>query len=528
MVSIFKKLFFPTVIALSAFSLSASLPAISQAADLKIGLAADVNSLDPHYFNSGPNNAMASHLFDALVSIDADGRVAPGLALSWKAINPTTWEFKLRRGVKFHDGSEMTAEDVVFSLERPARLVNSPGPYTSFTKQITGKQVIDPYTLHLKTATPYGPLPLDMSSIFIVSKKAAAQASTDDFNSGKAAIGTGPYKFSRFKRSELVELVKNDAYWGDKSVWDKVTFRIITSGAPRMAALLSGDVDAIESIPPADLAKLKSNPKFRLEQKISWRTLFWQLDHQARVSPYITDKAGKSLTVNPLKDIRVRKAISKAINRKALTERVLEGLAVPASNLIAPGVFGHNDAVKVEAYDPEGAKKLLAEAGYPNGFAITLHGPNNRYINDEQVVQTVAQFLSRIGIQAKVETQPLAVYFPKAAKGEYSMALLGWGSLAGDFALRTVLGTVNADTGWGSWNWGKYSNHALDELLASSLGAVEADKREDFARKAAAAALQDYAVIPLHHQYASWALRKGLRYRARTDEFTFAHQFKPE
>lgn len=500
----------------------------SLAANLKIGLAADVNSLDPHYFNSGPNNAMASHLFEALVSVDTDGRIAPGLALSWKAINPTTWEFKLRQGVKFHDGSEMTAEDVVFSLDRPAQIKNSPGPYTSFTKQIIGKQIVDPYTLRLKTASAYGPLPLDMSSVFIVSRKAALQASTDDFNSGKSAIGTGPYKFASFKRGDAVELTKNDAYWGEKSVWDKVSFRIITAGAPRMAALLSGDVDAIESIPPADLSKLKSNAKFKLEQKVSWRTLFWHLDHQARVSPYITDKAGKPLATNPLKDIRVRKAIAKAINRAALTERILEGLAVPASNLVAPGVFGYNDSLKVEAYDPEGAKKLLAEAGYPNGFAITLHGPNNRYINDEQIVQTVAQFLSKVGIQAKVETQPLAVYFPKAAKGDYSMALLGWGSLAGDFALRTVLGTVNAENGWGSWNWGKYSNRALDEAVESSLASVEADKREAFARKAAATALQDYAIIPLHHQYASWALRKGLKYKARTDEFTFAHQFRPE
>lgn len=525
MLFISKKLFVP---ALLAVSISVALPGISHATNLKIGLAADVNSLDPHYFNSGPNNAMASHLFEALVSVDSDGRIAPGLALSWKAINPTTWEFKLRHGVKFHDGSEMTAEDVVFSLDRPAQIKNSPGPYTSFTKQIIGKQIVDPYTLRLKTATAYGPLPLDMSSVFIVSKKAALQASTDDFNNGKAAIGTGPYKFASFKRGDAVELTKNDAYWGEKSAWDKVTFRIISAGAPRMAALLSGDVDAIESIPPADLSKLKSNPKFKLEQKVSWRTLFWQLDHQARVSPYITDKTGKPLATNPLKDIRVRKAIAKAINRSALTERILEGLAVPASNLVAPGVFGYNDSLKVEAYDPEGAKKLLAEAGYPNGFAITLHGPNNRYINDEQIVQTVAQFLSKVGIQAKVETQPLAVYFPKAAKGDYSMALLGWGSLAGDFALRTVLGTVNAENGWGSWNWGKYSNRALDEAIESSLAAVEADKREASARKAMATAVQDYAIIPLHHQYASWALRKGLHYKARTDEFTFAHQFKPD
>jgi peptide/nickel transport system substrate-binding protein len=504
------------------FALSAA------AADLKIGLSADVSSLDPHYLNIAPNIAFSSHLFDALVNVDANGRLVPGLATSWRAVDATTWEFKLRPGVKFHDGSPLTAEDVIFSLDRPAALTNSPGPFTSYTKQIVDKKAVDPLTVRLKTAAPYGPLTLDLSTIFIVSKKAAQNASTDDFNSGKALIGTGPFKFASFKRGDSIDVVRNDNYWGGKAAWDKVTFRIITNSAPRLAALLAGDVDAIEGIPTADLQKLKTNPKFKLEQKISWRTIFWHLDQSSASPHFITDKSGKPLAANPLKDVRVRKAISMAINRKALVERTMEGLAVPASNIVAPGVLGYNDALKVETYDPEGAKKLLAQAGYPNGFALTIHGPNNRYINDEQVVQTVAQFLNRIGIQTKVETLPLSVYFGKARAGEFSVSLLGWGTLAGDFGLRTLVGTVNPDTGWGSWNWGKYSNKAVDELVQSSLSSVDQAKRQDFAKKAAAVALQDYAVIPLHHQYATWAMRKGLKYTARTDEFTFAHEFRPE
>ncbi len=246
--------------------------------------------------------------------------------------------------------------------------------------------------------------------------------------------------------------MRNDAYWGNKSTWDKVTFRILTSDGARLAALLAGELDAIENVPPADVAKLKTNPQFKLAQKISWRTIFWTLDQARDKSPGITDYNGKPLDKNPLKDTRVRQAISKAINRQALVERTLEGLAVPASNIIAPGILGYADTLKVEKYDPEGAKKLLTAAGYPNGFGITLHGPNNRYINDERVVQTVAQFLNRVGIKAKVETLPLAVYFGKARAGEYSAALLDWGTLAGDFGLRTLLGTTNPDTGWGSWN----------------------------------------------------------------------------
>ncbi|MBF8177979.1 ABC transporter substrate-binding protein [Herminiimonas contaminans] len=498
------------------------------AADLKIALSADVSSLDPHYLNIAPNVAFSSHIFDALVNVDANGKLVPGLATSWRAVDATTWEFKLRHDVKFHDGSKFTAEDVVFSLDRPAKLTNSPGPYTAYTKQIVAKKIVDPYTVRLSTATPYGPLALDVSAIFIVSKKAAEKASTEDFNSGKALIGTGPYKFVSFKRGDRIEVARNDSYWGGKSDWDKVSFRIITNSAPRLAALLSGDVDAIEGVPTADLSKLKGNAKFKLEQKISWRTIFWEIDQSERSSPFVTDKAGKPLPSNPLRDVRVRQAISKSINRKALVDRTMEGLAVPASNIVAPGLLGYNDALKVETYDPEGAKKLLAEAGYPNGFALTLHGPNDRYINDAQVVQTVAQFLNRIGIQTKVVTLPLSVYFSKARAGEFSVALLGWGTLAGDFGLRTLVGASNPDTGWGTWNWGKYSNPALDKLIASSLGSVDQAKRASYAQEAAAVAMKDYAVVPLHHQYATWAMRKGLKYTARTDEFTFAHQFHPE
>jgi peptide/nickel transport system substrate-binding protein len=497
-------------------------------APLRIGLAAEVSTLDPHYLNIAPNVAFSSHLFDALVHTDQDGKLVPGLATSWKAIDSTTWELKLRPGVKFHDGSEFTAEDAVYSLDRPALLKNSPGPFTSYTRQITGKQVVDAHTLRLKTATPYGPLPLDLSTIFIVSKKAAAKASTEDFNSGKALAGTGPFKFVSYKPGDSIELARNDNYWGPKPAFEKVTFRMITNDASRLAALLAGDVDAIENVPTADLARLKSQGKFTLAQRTSWRTIFWHMDQASTSARDITDKAGKPLPANPLRDARVREALSKAINRQALAERIMEGLAVPASNIVSPGILGYNSAIKPDAYDVEGAKKLLAEAGYPNGFAITLHGPKNRYINDEKVVQAVAQFFTRIGVQAKVETLPLSVYFARAKAGEFSMALLGWGTLAADFGLRTLVGTPNAETGWGSWNWGKYSNKTVDELVRSSLGSVDEAKRADFARQAMAAAMKDRAVIPLHHQTATWAMRRGLKYTARIDEFTFAHQFAPE
>ncbi len=507
----------------------AALPAA--AAELRIGLAADVTSLDPHFLNVAPNNDAAWHIFDALVHVDANARLIPGLAVSWRAIDPTTWEFKLRRGVKFHDGSDFTATDVVFSLQRPATLAASPGPFTGFVKAIVSTKIIDPWTLRFKTAAPYAMLPYDLDSIFIVSKKAASGASTEDFDSGKAAIGTGPYKLVRFARGDRIELARNDAYWGwpkgKPAPWDKVTLRILPADTARIAALLAGDVDAIENIPTADLTRLKSNPNFRLEQKVSWRTLLLHMDQYREHPPHLTDKSGKPLAHNPFKDARVRLAISKAINRRAIVERVMEGNAIAAGNLVSPPVFGHVAALKAESYDPEAAKKLLAAAGYPDGFAVTLDAPNDRYVNDEQLAQAIAQMLARVGIQAKVETMPASVYFAKARAGEFSFALLGWGSFSGDLALRALVATPDAAKGYGAWNWGHYSNPQVDALLTRDFATLDDGKREAVAREAASLALKDVPVILLHHQLASWAMKNSLAYDARTDEYTFARDFRP-
>ena len=513
------------------FAVIAACAITVHAAELRIGLAADVTSLDPHFLNVAPNNNAAWQIFDALVHVDANARLVPGLAVSWRAVDPTTWEFKLRKGVKWHDGSDFTVADVVFSLDRPATLAASPGPFTGFVKPIVAKKIMDPWTLQLKTAAPYAMLPYDLNSVFIVSKKAASGASTEDFNSGKAAIGTGPYKLLRFARGDRIELARNDAYWGAQNgklaPWDKVTLRILPADTARIAALLAGDVDAIENIPTADLTRLKANPEFRLEQKISWRTMFLHLDQYRDHPPHVIDKSGKPLAKNPFKDARVRLAMAKAINRRALVEHVMEGYAIAAGNLVSPPVFGYVATLKPEIYDPEAAKKLLAQAGYPDGFALTLDAPNDRYVNDEQLAQALAQMLARVGIQTKVETMPASVYFAKARAGEFSFALLGWGSFSGDLALRALLATPNAAKGYGAWNWGRYSNAKVDALLEQGFATLDEKKREARARDAATLALKDVPVILLHHQLASWAMKKSIAYTARTDEYTFARDFRP-
>jgi len=495
----------------------------AHAQDLRIGLSADVTSIDPHAINITPNNTIGWHVFEALTHVDADTRIAPGLAESWKAIDPLTWEFRLRRGVKFHDGSDLTAADVIASLDRPAKLANS--QFASFVQRLTGKEAVDSHTVRLRTATPYAMVPYDVHSIFIVPAKVAS-ATSADFDAGPAAIGTGPYRFVRFARGDRVELVRNDAYRGGRAPWARVTFRVMPNDPTRIAALLAGDLDLIENVPTADATRLRGNAGFAITERVSWRTIFFHLDQGRDVSPQVTDAAGKPLDRNPLKDIRVRQAISKAINRQAIVERVMEKAAIPAANVVSPPVFGHAADLQPEPFDPEGAKKLLAAAGWPQGFGLTVSAPNNRYVNDDQVAQVVAQLLARVGIRAKVETMPINVYLTKARNNEFSFAMLGWGSFSGDLALRSLVATPTPAKGFGTWNWSKYSNPKVDALLDEGFALTDDAKREALARQAMTLAMRDYAVIPLHHQRAVWAMKKAVAWDGRTDEYTLAHQMK--
>ncbi len=509
-----------------ASALALALPAA--AADLKIAVAADITTMDPHFFNLFPNNNMAEHIFDKLVQMDPDSKMIPGIALSWKAIDDKTWEYKLRKGVKFHDGSELTAEDVAFSIDRVAQIPNSPGPFVAYTKAIIGKEIVDPYTIRFKYAAPYPLSPNDLSTIYIVSKKVATGATTEDFNTGKATVGSGRFKFVKYVSGDHVDLVKNDSYWGEKPAWDKVTFKIIKNESARVAALLSGDVEAIEQPPTADLTRIKNDPKFTVTSKISHRVIYFNFDNLVRSSPFVTDRAGKPLDKNPLHDQRVRHAISKAINRPAIADRVMEGQAVPSGQLVSEKLFGHVPGLKADAYDPEGAKKLLAEAGYPDGFNLTIHGPSGRYVNDEKIVQAVAQMLTRVGIVSKVETAPMAPYSARAAKQEYSFHMVGWGASTGEASspLRSLLATFNRDKGLGAVNWGRYSNVKVDYLIEQALQQVDDDNRRFMLQEATRLSMQELGIMPVHFQFTIWATRKGVTYVPRTDEYTLAFQFK--
>jgi peptide/nickel transport system substrate-binding protein len=501
----------------------------ARADDLRIAVAADVTSIDPHFFNLFPNNNIAEHIFDKLVQMDPDSKMIPGLATSWKTIDATTWEFKLRKGVKFHDGSELTAEDVAFSIDRVAVVPNAPAPFTSYTKAIVAKEIVDPYTIRFRTAAPHPLLPNDLSTIYIVSKKVATGASTEDFNTGKATVGSGRFKFVRYVSGDRVDLARHEGYWGEKAAWDKVTFKIIKNDAARVAALLSGDVDAIEQPPTTDLPRIKSDPKFTVTSKISHRVIFLFFDQQQRASPFVAGKDGKPLDKNPFADLRVRRAISKAINRQAIVDRVMEGQAVPAGQVVSEKLFGHVPGLKADAYDLEGAKKLLKEAGYTDGFNVTIHGPAGRYVNDEKIIQAVAQMLARVGINCKVETAPMGPYSARASKQEFSLFLLGWGASTGEASspLRSLLASFNRDTGMGAANWPRYSNPKVDYLVTQALQQVDDENRRVMLQNATKLAMEDLGLMPVHFQFTIWATKKGIAYTPRTDEYTLAFQFKP-
>lgn len=511
-------------IILLALSLGFAGAAHVQADDLVVGIASNVTSLDPHFHYQNPNSNIAAQIFDRLIAQDERQRLVPALAESWRNIDDKTWEFKLRKGVTFHDGSEFTADDVVASINRIPKVQNSPSSYVAFTKHIAAISIIDPHLIRITTDRPWPLLPTDLSVIFIINKK-YADAPTTAFNSGEAAIGTGPFKFRGYRPGEIIELDRNDKYWQPPAEWEHVAFRIMPSDAARVAALLAGDVQIIDQVPTADLPKLRDNAELALHRVASNRVVFLYLDQYRDDSPFVTAKDGTPLTKNPLKDVRVRRAISLAVNRAAIAERLFNGEANPAGNLLPPGGYGVSDR-PVDAYDPEAAKRLLAEAGYAEGFKLTIHAPSDRYPRAEQVVQAVAAMLQRVGIATAVEVMPWATYAGRASAPNYAFSapLGSWGGGTGEISdtLRSVIVTVDPARGTGGANRGRYSNKTVDEAVAQAMGTLSSDERAGYLVTASDAAIEDQAIIPLYFQVNLWASRKDLAYRARADEATLA------
>ena len=513
---------------LTLLATAAAIPA--WAIDLRIGRATEHGSLDPHYSDLGSDVATAENMFESMIHYDAKLNVRPALATEWTLIDPLTWEIKLRPGVTFHDGSAMTAHDVIYSLNRARAIPNSPGPLSSFVRPVKEMEAVDPLTLRVRTIAPT-PLLMDMiGRIFIIPAKLGATVANEDFNAGRAMIGTGPYRFQTGAPGDKVVWTPYQAYWGEKPRFDTVTVKFLSNPAARSAALLSGSVDVIEQIPPSDIGIFKGRQDIALFDIVSTRMVYLAMDQGRDDSPFLTDKDGKPLKVNPLKDRRVRLALSKMINRQAIVERVLAGAGEPTGQIVPDGMGGHDPALRPMAFDPPAAKQLLTEAGYPDGFGLTLHGSNNRFPNDSQVAQGLGQMFSRGGLKVNaVEVVPYNVYAPAATQRKYSLFTFSYGSVASSSlnGLTGVLATYDAVKGTGSLNRARYTNLAFDEALA--LGSVEFDpaKRGMLLAAATKIAMEDAAILPLYWQRLYWAARKGFVMDPGRGEATSVHFIHP-
>ena len=491
--------------------------------ELRFGVARESPSIDPHWSTNVIAIGINRNIYDHLINKDDNMDLAPGLAVSWKLLDDLTWEFKLRQGVKWHDGSPFTTDDVVLTFDRAAKL-DTPG---SFNQYLRGKTPvrIDDHTVHIKTENPQPLVDIDVAAFAIVSKKHAEGAEAPgDFNTGKAAIGTGPYKFVEWKPEDRLVLVANPDYWGGKPKWDKVIFKPIKSDPTRVAALKSGEVDVINNAPTVDVPDLEKDPNIVVSAGQGNRPWYLWMDSRRDIAPDVLDNDGKPIWPNPLRDWKVRKAISKAINRQAIVDRVFEGSAVATSQLLPEGFYGFNEELKVEPYDPEGAKKLLAEAGFPDGFRLTVHGAVGGQPNDAKVIEAVAQMLTQVDLETSVRTYPASTFFSKTAKWEFGFAVRTYSVASGEpsIQLKAVVHTGPIKGTKFCCQPTGMSNPRTDALIEEAIVTIDKDKREQLFKDAIGIAVRDVGIAPLYFQFNTWASRKGLKYITRLDAFDLA------
>ena len=521
------------VMAALAGALLVSVATGVSAQTLTIGVRAGPESIDPHFTATGTHAEALKHVFDTLVWSGDDLGLEPRLAESWRAVNDTTWEFKLRRGVKFHDGSDFTANDVKFSIERiPA--VSGPNPTTIYIRRVKEVKIVDPYTVQVITDGPAPTLPNDFIRLFIVSAKAAKDFSTKEtanegFNSGKAAIGTGPYKFVSWTPKDQLVLERFDGYWGEKEPWQRVLRKEIPNDTARVAQLKAGQLDLIARAPAADVPTLEKDSKLTVVKVDTVYIFNMELDLREK-APQITAKDGSALPQNPLRDPRVREAIDLAIDRPALAEVAMEGMGKPVNQLVTPSIFGYNKSLPERKVDIARAKKLLADAGYPNGFKATFSFTNDRLPGDRQVGTSVAQMLAAIGLEVQANAQPAAVFFPARSRGDYSMPMSGWGTLTGE-AHYTLSSTVHSNDPvrkFGPFNILGYSNPQMDKLIQDAAVEMDINKRRSYLEQANALVAQDRPRLPLVSVGSAWAMQKAkVTVKPRVDEDTLAMNIKP-
>ena len=492
------------------------------AATLKWGAQNDILTLDPHSQNHATTHSLLQHTYEGLVRYNKEFQPEPCLATSWQQISPTQWRFNLRKGVKFHDGSPFTADDVVFSYGRIMQPKGTNQIYVSGVKEV---KKIDDHTVDMILSGPNPVLLRLLVDFRIMSKPWSVKNKAENVQdyvareesfSSRNANGTGPYIIKLWEPDKRILMAANPAWW-DKLEGNvtEVVYTPIKSDATRVSALLSGDVDLVTDLPTQDVTRLRNDPKLKVLDGHEVRTIFIGLDQHNNELLYSNVK-GK----NPFKDMRVRKALNLAVDREAIKRVTMRGLSIPAAIMVAPGVHGHTpDIDKVEAADAEGAKKLLAEAGYANGFEFGLDCPNNRYVNDEEICQALVGMWARIGLKVKLNAQPMASFIAKIQKFDHSTYMLGWGVATFDanYSLQSLLRTKTTGAD-GSFNLGRVSDAKLDALIDAAKTETDVKKRDAQLREALILTRDNYYYVPLHHQLRPWAMKKNVTTVHKADD----------
>jgi peptide/nickel transport system substrate-binding protein len=509
------------LVLMAAVAFAAAVPAKT----LRWSSTGDIATQDPHAQDEGFTKSVNQMIYERLIMPGKDMSPTPWLATSWEVVSPTKRIFKLRRDVRFQDGTPFTADDVVFSFERAAKSKQ----FRTYTSQAGIPRRIDDYTVEFTTDPPNPIATIAIGEIPIMSRAWAQKNNStepQDFSAkevtyaSRNAMGTGPFKLVSYEPGVKTVVAKNPAWWGIKDGRfegnvDLLEYRPIAANATRMAALRSGEVDFVLDPPVQDVAGVKSDPSLRIIEGDEFRVITFTFD-QAREQLLFANVQGR----NPFKDRRVRQALYQAIDVEAIRSTVMRGLATPTA-IATPNPKGEGIRAEYEKrlpYDPAASRKLLADAGYPNGFGFTLHCPNDRYVNDEKICVAVAAMWARVGLDVKVDAMPKAIYFQRTPKKEFSACMQGWGDNNRDamFTLKPLYHSLN-EKGAGDTNYGNFRNPELDDLIDRAEVEMDREKRTALINQAIAVLQRDVNVIPIHRQVVPWATRANVRVLHRAD-----------
>ena len=474
----------------------------------------DILTLDPHSQNHATTHAIMQYTYEGLTRYTKDYHIEPCLATSWDKLSETQYRFHLRKGVKFHDGSPFTADDVVFSFTRIKEPQGTNQIYVASIKEV---KKVDDFTVDFNLEGPHPLLLRNIVDFRIMSKSWSEKNRSVHIQDYKAkeetfasrnTNGTGPYIIKGWEPDKRIVMTTNKNWWGklDGNVTD-VVYTPIKSDATRVSALLSGDVDLVTDLPTQDVERLRKESNIKILDGHEVRTLFIGLDQHADELKYSNVK-GK----NPFKDVQVRRALNMAVDREAIKKVVMRGLSIPAGIMIAPGVHGYEENIDlVPKYDPAGAKKVLAQAGYPNGFEFTLDCPNNRYVNDEKICQALVSMWARAGLRVRLNAMPFANYIPKLLNFDTSAYMLGWGvaTFDGLYTLQSLVHTKTSGAD-GSFNIGRISDKKLDEMIDALKVTTDLKKRDAILKEALEITRDQAYYVPLHHQMRPWAMKQGV------------------